>query len=59
MLDWLISNWGAITACIGSALGTAALVVKLTPTDADDRFVAKLMALFRGREEAYFEIDPE
>jgi hypothetical protein len=52
MIDWLISNWKVIVTVLTSIIGTASVIVKLTPTLKDDnillpivRFIGKFIAL--------------
>lgn len=42
MLDFFVANWGNILGVIAAALVAADKLVKLTPSTADDAFVAKV-----------------
>jgi len=55
---WVTTNWAQIVQAIVSLIGTASIIVKLTPTLKDDdvlkgviRFLGKYIALNRGSEE--------
>jgi len=42
-MEWIHANGKDILALIGAVVSVASLVVKLTPTPKDDRFLAKLI----------------
>ncbi len=44
-MDWLISNWTDILFAITGAVTVASVIVKLTPTPADDAVFAKVLKL--------------
>lgn len=44
-MNWLIENHGLLAEIVLGVIGVATLVVKLTPTKADDRFMAQLTEL--------------
>ena len=41
MTDWIAQNWQTVTAGAGAVVMIARIVVRLTPTQADDSFLAK------------------
>lgn len=52
MLDWLSTHWDDLLLLVTSIIGTASLIVKLTPTPKDDtilsavkKFVSRWIAL--------------
>lgn len=52
MVNWLIANWAKIAEAIVAIIGTASLIVKITPTLKDDnillgiiKFIGKWIAL--------------
>ena len=52
MIDYLIANWQNIATVIAAIIGTASVIVKLTPTLKDDnillpiiKFLGKFIAL--------------
>lgn len=49
-MDWIRQNWVELTAALGLIAGGARLVIKLTPTQADDtawaRFVEPVLKFF-------------
>ena len=47
VLEWFGDNYAAITAIVVAAVGLARLIVMVTPTKADDDFVAKIVALLK------------
>ena len=42
-MEWLTSHWIEIIAVLGGITSTASIVVKWTPTQADDKFLAKVV----------------
>ena len=40
---WIIENWGIILLGITSIVTGASILAKLTPTETDDVFIAKLL----------------
>ncbi len=42
-MEWLISNWEVVLLIITSVVTLASLIVKLTPTPADDAVLAKVI----------------
>jgi len=42
-MEWLHNNWKDILAIIGGIVTVASLIVKLTPTQKDDAFLAKVI----------------
>ncbi len=43
MINWLQQNWKDILAIIGGIVTTASIIVKLTPTQKDNNFLAKII----------------
>jgi hypothetical protein len=41
--NWITSNWQEIVAAVGGIVLAARIVVKLTPTPADDSFLEKIV----------------
>ena len=47
ILDWLITNIGAVVAGASIILTGLAVLAKLTPTPKDDKWIAKLLAFLK------------
>lgn len=45
MINWLQANWKDILAIIGGVVTVASIIVKLTPTQKDDAFLAKVIKI--------------
>ena len=52
MVEWIIANWGKVAEIIAAIIGVASIIVKITPTLADDnillgviKFLGKYVAL--------------
>lgn len=43
MMQWLVDNWETIFAVWGMLVAFCTAVVKLTPTQKDDKFLAKVV----------------
>lgn len=43
MIQWLIDNWEAIFAVWGMLVALCTALVKITPTQKDDNFLAKVV----------------
>lgn len=43
MINWIQSNWKDVLAIIGGVVTVASIIVKLTPTQKDDAFLAKVI----------------
>lgn len=43
MISWLQANWKDVLAIIGGVVTVASIIVKLTPTQKDDAFLAKVI----------------
>lgn len=43
-VNWLIAHGKDLAVVVTSVIGTASLIVKLTPTQKDDNFLAKVVA---------------
>jgi len=41
--NWITSNWQEIVAAVGGIVLAARIIVKLTPTPADDTFLEKIV----------------
>jgi len=46
--NWITSNWTEIVAAIGGVVLAARIIVKLTPTPADDSFLEKVVNFLKG-----------
>lgn len=42
-MDWILENWQTVVAIAGAVVMVARLIVKLTPTPADDAWLAKVL----------------
>ena len=42
-MSWLVDNWGTIFAIWGMLVAFCTAIVKLTPTQKDDTFMAKVI----------------
>ncbi len=42
-MEWIHTNWKDILAVIGGVVTVASIIVKLTPTQKDDAFLAKVI----------------
>ena len=42
-MDWLVNNWQTVLLIITSIVTLASIIVKLTPTPADDAILAKII----------------
>lgn len=45
-MNWLLTHLSDLLACFGALVGFCSLVVKLTPTQKDDNFVAWMVKVF-------------
>ena len=45
MINWIQANWKDILAIIGGVVTVASIIVKLTPTQKDDAFLAKVIKI--------------
>lgn len=59
MVEWIIANWGKVAEIIAAIIGVASIIVKITPTLADDnillgviKFLGKYVALNKTVDEA-------
>lgn len=43
MIEWFTTNWDQLLLIFVSVVTVARLVAKLTPTDADDKFIQKII----------------
>lgn len=43
MVDWIINNWSQVAEVIAAIIGVASVIVKLTPTLADDNFLLPIV----------------
>jgi len=46
--NWITSNWTEIVAAIGAIVIAARVIVKLTPTPADDSVLEKIVNFLKG-----------
>jgi len=44
-MDWMQQHWIDLTAIIGGTVTLASMLVKLTPTGTDDRWINRVIAL--------------
>ena len=42
-MEWITAHWKDILAIIGGVVTVASLIVKITPTQKDDNFLAKVI----------------
>lgn len=42
-MEWITNHWKDILAIIGAVVTTCSLIVKITPTQKDDTFLAKVI----------------
>lgn len=47
-MEWLQTNWADVVVTILAVLGAASAVAKLTPTQADDLVVQKILDLIHA-----------
>lgn len=45
---WITQNWTEIVAAVGGIVLAARIIVKLTPTPADDSFLEKIVGFLKG-----------
>jgi hypothetical protein len=45
---WITENWTQIVAAVGGIVLAARIIVKLTPTPADDSFLEKIINFLKG-----------
>ena len=45
--NWITSNWTEIVAAVGGIVLAARIIVKLTPTPADDSILEKVVAFLK------------
>lgn len=46
--NWITENWTQIVAAVGGVVLAARIIVKLTPTPADDSFLEKIVNFLKG-----------
>ena len=46
--NWITANWTEIVAAVGGVVLAARIIVKLTPTPADDSFLEKVINFLKG-----------
>jgi len=46
--NWLTQNWTEIVAAVGGIVLAARIIVKLTPTPADDSILEKIVNFLKG-----------
>ena len=44
-MEWITQHWKDILAIIGGVVTVASLIVKITPTQKDDTFLAKVIKI--------------
>ena len=42
-MEWLTAHWGDVITAALAVLGAASVVAKLTPTEADDKVIQKIL----------------
>ena len=42
-MDWIMENWSSLLQIAGCVVAAASVIVKLTPTEVDNEFLAKLL----------------
>jgi len=47
IIAWLVANWQTIALIVTGAVTFASIIVKLTPTQADDNILAKIIAILK------------
>jgi len=47
-MEWLTQNWQTLTAGAGAVVILARIIVKLTPTPADDTVLAKIVDVLKS-----------
>ena len=45
--NWITSNWTEVVAAVGGIVLAARIIVKLTPTPADDTILEKVVAFLK------------
>lgn len=48
VVNWVTGNWETIVALVGGVVLLARIIVKLTPTPADDSFLEKVVNFLKG-----------
>ena len=48
MIEWLQNNWQTLTAGVGAVVMLARIIVKITPTPADDTVLAKIVDVLKS-----------
>lgn len=48
MLSWLTENWNEVVAAITAVVLAARIIVKLTPTDKDNKALGKVIAFLKA-----------
>ena len=43
MVAWIIANWDSVFIIVTGIIGVASVIAKLTPTEVDDKWVAKIL----------------
>lgn len=47
-MEWLQLHWAEVIQAVLAVLGAASIVAKLTPTQADDAFVDKILTVIHA-----------
>jgi hypothetical protein len=47
-MEWITQNWQTLTAGVGAVVILARIIVKLTPTPADDTVLAKIVDVLKS-----------
>jgi hypothetical protein len=48
IVNWITSNWETVVALVGGIVLLARIIVKLTPTPADDSVLEKVVNFLKG-----------
>lgn len=46
-MNWITQNFTSIMACVGAIIVLARIIVKITPTPADDTILEKIVSVFK------------
>ena len=45
IINWISTNWVTIVAIYGAVVACASVIIKITPTQADDAILAKVISV--------------
>ena len=46
VINWIVANWSGVIEFALAVIGVASIIVKLTPTEADNKVLAKIVKFF-------------